>query len=131
MASMMLVLVVVLTAGGPWAYALSHAFSNGESTRQGYIYDSMVWVQNNAPTNSTVISVGFPLEYRYLFVVTSRNYGGEFPLNATGVMSLHSRLQFNYVVVSTSFGGINTFYHSDVLRPEYQNPDVVIFQVFA
>ena len=125
----MLVLIVVLSAGGPSAYALSHAFSNGQSVRQGNIYDSMVWLQANTPPNSTVASVGIELEYRYLPVVTTLIYAGDFPLNSTGILKLQSSVSFNYVAVSTGFIGLKTFHASNAFRAEYQNADVVIFRI--
>ncbi len=129
--ALMLVLIVILSAGGPSAYALSHAFSNGQSTRQRNIYDSMVWLQSNTPPNTTVASVGFPLEYRYLLIVTTRGYAGDFQLNAAEILKHQSPVQFSYVAVSSGFIGLNTFYASNSYRVEYQNADVVIFRIVA
>jgi len=127
--SLMLVLVAIMAVEGPSTYALGHAFSNGQAVRQGNIYDSMLWIQANTPPNSVVASVAMPLEYRYLPVVVNRSYAGDFPLNATGIMTLQSSLPFNYVAVSTNFNALTTFYLSNSFRVEYQNPDVVIFLI--
>ena len=127
--SLMLVFVVIMAAEGPSVFALSHAFSNGQAVRQGNIYDSMLWIQANTPPNSTVVSVGITLEYRYLPVVANRNYAGDLPLNATELMKLQCSLAFNYVAVSPNFSALNTFYLSNTFRLEYQNPDVVIFLI--
>jgi len=127
--SLMLVLVVIMAAEGPSAFALGHAFSNGQAARQGNIYDSMLWLQANTSPNSTVVSVAIPFEYRYLPIVANRNYAGDFHLNSTGIMKLQSSLAFNYIVVSTNFSALNTFYLSNSFRLEYQNPDVVIFLI--
>lgn len=129
--SMMFLLIVVMAAGGPSPYALSHAFSNSEPTEQRYIYASMVWLEENTSSTASVITVGIPLEYRYLPVVANRTYVGNFQLNSTGIMKLQSSLGFNFVVVSTNFSGLNTFYISNSFRVKYQNPDVVIFRLQA
>jgi len=127
--SLMLLFVVIMAAEGPSAFALGHAFSNGEGVRQRNIYGSMLWIQVNTSPNSVVASVAIPLEYRYLPVVANRSYAGDFSLNATGIMTLQSSSPFNYVAVSTNFNALNTFYLSNSFRLEYQNPDVVIFRI--
>jgi hypothetical protein len=125
----MLILIVILAAGGPSAFALSHAFSSGQAARQGNIYDSMVWLGANTSPNSGVASVGLPLEYRYLPVVANRSYAGDFELNSTGIIALHSSLAFQYVAVSTDLSALHTFYLSSAFRLEYQNANVAIFLV--
>jgi len=127
--SLMLVFVAIMAVEGPSTYALGHAFSNGEEVRQQNIYSSMLWIQVNTSPTSVVASVAIPLEYRYLPVVANRSYAGDFPLNATGIMTLQSSSPFNYVAVSTNFSALNTFYLSKSFRLEYQNPDVVIFLI--
>jgi hypothetical protein len=127
--SLMLVFVVIMAAEGPSAFAVSHAFSNGQAARQENIYNSMLWIQANTSPNSTVVSVAIPLYYRYLPIVANRSYAGDFRLNSTGIVKLQSSLAFNYVVVSTNFSALNTFYLSNSFRLEYQNPDVVIFLI--
>ena len=129
MSSLMVICVAIMAAEGPSAFALGHAFSNGQAVRQGNIYDSMLWIQANTSPNSSVASVAIPLEYRYLPVVVNRNYAGDFQLNATGILKLHSSLAFSYVAVSTNFSALNTFYLTNSFRLEYQNPDVVIFLI--
>jgi hypothetical protein len=129
--SVMLILIVILAAGGPSAYALSHALSSGQAARQGNIYDSMVWLKVSTPQNSSVASVGLPLEYRYLPVMANRGYVGDFELNSTGIIELHTSLAFKYLAVSTAFNGLNTFYSSSIFRLEYQNANVVIFLITA
>jgi len=127
--SLMLVFVAIMAAEGPSTYALGHAFSNGQAVRQENIYDSMLWIRVNTSPNSVIASVAFPLEYRYLPVVSNRSYAGDFLLNATGIMKLQSFSGFNYVAVSTNFSALNTFYLSNSFRLEYQNPEVVIFLI--
>jgi hypothetical protein len=126
---LMLLLVVGLAANGPSAYALSHAFGSGKAARQGQIYDSMVWIQTNTPRDSVVVSVGLPLEYRYLPILTNRTYMGDFQLNSTEILKLRPALSFNYVAVSAGFSGLNTFYASNAFRPACQNAEVVVFVV--
>jgi hypothetical protein len=128
---LMLLLVVGLAANGPTAYALSHAFSTGQATTQTYIYDSMVWIQANSPLNSSVVSVGLPLEYRYLPLIANRTYFGDFQLNSTGILKLKSTVTFNYVVVSTTFKDLGTFNASNAFRIAYANPSVVVLLVIT
>jgi hypothetical protein len=127
--SLMLGFVAIMAAQGPTAYALGHAFSNGQAARQNDVYDSMIWIQDNTSPKSVVVSVAIPLEYRYLPVVANRSYAGDFQLNSTGIMKLQSSLAFNYIAVSTNFSALNTFYLSNSFRLEYQNPNVVIFLI--
>jgi len=128
--SVMLIIVVVLAAGGPSAYALSHAVAAGQSTKQRNVYNSMIWIEQSTPPNSRVASVGLWLEYRYLPIVADRTYVGDFQLNSTGISTLHSSQVFDYVAVSTSFSGLNSFY-GGAFRLKYQNPDVVIFLILT
>jgi hypothetical protein len=127
--SLMLVFVMVLAASGPSAFALSHSSSNGQSARQRYIYDSMLWIEDNTSRISVVVSVGLPLEYRYLPIVANRTYAGDFQLNSTEILKLQPALRFNYVAVSATFSGLNTFYLFNAFRLEYENPAVVILVV--
>jgi hypothetical protein len=126
---LMLGLIIILTVSGPSPLEVSQVFAPGQAARQGQIYDSMVWIQTNTPPNSVVVSVGIPLEYRYLPILTNRTYMGDFQLNSTEILKLQSALHFNYVAVSTGFSGLTTFYASNAFRPAYQNADVVVFVV--
>jgi hypothetical protein len=89
----------------------------------------MGWLEANTPSNSVIVSVGLPLDYRYLTIVANRSYAGDFELNSTGMMKLHSSLAFNYVAISTDLSSLSTFYLSSDFHLEYQNANVVIFLI--
>jgi hypothetical protein len=124
-------MILLLTATGRTIPIGSEAFSREQVQLQGHVYDSMIWLQNNSSPDAVVASVNLFKLYRYLPIVTARQYAGDFPLASNDLLKLEPTLHFNYVAVSANLGSVRTFYQSDKVRMVYENSDVVVFLVLG
>ncbi len=128
---LMLAIIMLSTLGGSTVFAMNETMTGGQALRQSYIYESMMWLQANSPPDSYVVSVHLEKEYRYLPIVASRSFRGDYPLESADILKLEEIFRFEYVAVSTDFGGLQSFYQSEALRAEFANPVVVIFRVLT
>ncbi len=127
----MVLIIVLLSAGGPTAFALNETLARGQASRQIQIHESILWLDDNSPPRSPVISVGLWQEYRYLPIVSKLSFRGDFNLKSSAILKLRENFVFRYVAVSTDFYGLETFFGSDSFKVRYANPAVVIFETMV
>ena len=95
--------------------------------KQLEMYDSMMWVKENTPLNSSFISVLLN-EYRFLPVVTNRTFHGVYGTNIMDVIVMHEDVPFDYVFVWTRFDGILDYRLSEHFKEVYENGEIVVFR---
>ncbi len=125
----MVSLIAAMVVSGPATYTINAGLTGGQATRQSEIYQSMIWLETNSPAGATVISVGLQKEYRYLPVIGNRSYVGDYAVNSSDILQLRSNLGFDYVVVSTDFSLLQSYYHVNSFRTVFDNHEVVIFKI--
>ncbi len=130
-ALVMLFLIALSIAGGPTIFAVNEASANGQTLKQRGIYESMLWLRDNSPNDSAVISVSLQKEYRYLPIITNLSFRGDYRVASEDIVKLRGTLVFNYVAVSADFYGLETFYRSSAFKAQYWNAAVVVFRIFA
>jgi hypothetical protein len=124
-------LVLILAINGPGRMYVGQVLVSGQVAMQRGIYESMLWIGANTTLGSSVVSVGLWKWYRYLPLVTNRSWVGDFQLGPDQLLRMRTSLGFNYIVVSTSFTGLPTFYAADALHLAYENSNVAIFSVYS